>query len=241
MRSPPFPDPDRACASEICFHTLIPSQPQCDLIPHTHTHRPCDLQTRPELMSEKSPRCCNYNLSTTNHLESANQPRSNSVECAHITPSEKKGTRESLESSPDLPAAADRSVHSPFALAGPCSTSSGQSSWSSPGLTSRLSSVAIARASSHECPVGRQSMYTMFFRQLPCENGFGGAGPGTSDLCAWFRICSFAFGGPPPHEHRRINGGTCQRRFAHKLRRRPDRATRANRDSTYLLDRGDVQ
>ena len=81
--------------------------------------------------------------------------------------------------------------HSPLPLTGPCSTSSGHPSCScsSPGLTSRLSSVAIARASSHEYPVGRQSMYTTFFRQLPWENGFGGAGPsGTSVLCAWSRI-----------------------------------------------------
>ncbi|KAI0372937.1 hypothetical protein BV20DRAFT_842588 [Pilatotrama ljubarskyi] len=48
----------------------------------------------------------------------------------------------------------------------------------------------MPRASSQEYPGGRQSMYTRFFRQLPCENGFGGAGPGTSDLWAWFRIYS---------------------------------------------------
>lgn len=58
----------------------------------------------------------------------------------------------------------------------------------SPGFTSRLSSVATAAASSHEYPPGRHSTFMRLRRQEPCENGFAGAGPGNSDLCAWLRI-----------------------------------------------------
>lgn len=82
-------------------------------------------------------------------------------------------------------------TYSPLPRPHPCSTSTGQPSplCRKAGLTWRLSSVAMPLASSQEYPVGRQSIYTRFFRQLPWENGFGGAGPsGTSVLCAVLRI-----------------------------------------------------
>jgi len=53
-----------------------------------------------------------------------------------------------------------------------------------PGLTSLLSSVSIPFPSKYEYPVGLLSTPTKFRLQLPYENGFGGAGPGTSVLCA---------------------------------------------------------
>ncbi|EFI28329.1 hypothetical protein CC1G_13858 [Coprinopsis cinerea okayama7 len=57
-----------------------------------------------------------------------------------------------------------------------------------PGFISLLSSVAIADPSNHESGSGRHKTAKKFLRQLPCENGFGGGGPGTRLLCAWFRI-----------------------------------------------------
>ncbi|KAJ3725719.1 hypothetical protein C8R42DRAFT_414754 [Lentinula raphanica] len=51
-----------------------------------------------------------------------------------------------------------------------------------PGFISRLSSVAIAQGSNHEYPGGRQRTAMIFRRQVPCEKGLGGAGPGTSVL-----------------------------------------------------------
>ena len=59
---------------------------------------------------------------------------------------------------------------------------------SSPGFTSRLSSVATPAGSSHEYPSGRHSTYMRLRCQERCENGFEGAAPGNSVLCAWLRI-----------------------------------------------------
>lgn len=73
-----------------------------------------------------------------------------------------------------------RPAHAP-----PCGPSP---SCTSPGFTFRRSSVARAEKSSHEYPGGRPSTYSRFLRHVPCENGFGGAGPAPSDLWAWLRI-----------------------------------------------------
>jgi hypothetical protein len=62
------------------------------------------------------------------------------------------------------------------------------SSHLAPGFTSLLSSVTIPSPFNHENPAGLHSTATKFLLHVPCENGFGGGGPGTSDLCAWLRI-----------------------------------------------------
>lgn len=60
--------------------------------------------------------------------------------------------------------------------------------WTIPGFTPLRSSVIIPGPSSEEYPWGLQRTAKRFLLQLPCENGFGGGGPGMSVLCAWFRI-----------------------------------------------------
>lgn len=101
------------------------------------------------------------------------------------THTKRTGHRSAPVVSVGVPAAA---VHSPFPRSRASSISPSQLSCSSPGLISRLSSVAIPVGSSHEYPTGRKSTYIKLRVQLPCEYGFGGAGPGTSVLCAATRI-----------------------------------------------------